>query len=121
MTALSSDRIVDLRKTFLAARAELQQALAEAASGEVTDYTFATLQGPATLSSLFGAKRDYIDEKKKKGSVVVDDDYIRESILQPIAKRHADFAKSEYAMPSYAGVVTDSQLESLVLYIKSLK
>lgn len=72
-------------------------------------------------NKLFGAKRDYIDEKKKKGSVVVDDDYIRESILQPIAKRHADFAKSEYAMPSYAGVVTDSQLESLVLYIKSLK
>lgn len=72
-------------------------------------------------NKLFGAKRDYIDEKKKKGSVVVDDDYIRESILQPIAKRHADFAKSEYAMPSYAGVVTDSQLESLILYIKSLK
>lgn len=72
-------------------------------------------------NKLFGAKRDYVDEKKKKGSVVVDDAYIRESILQPSAKRHADFAKSEYAMPSYAGVVTDSQLESLVLYIKSLK
>ena len=57
MTALSSDRIVDLRKTFLAARAELQKALAEAASGEVSDYTFATLEGPATLS-LFRAKRD---------------------------------------------------------------
>jgi hypothetical protein len=52
---------------------------------------------------------------------VVDDAYLRESILQPSAKRHADFAKSEYAMPSYAGVVTESQLESLVLYIKSLK
>ena len=72
-------------------------------------------------NKLFGAKRDYIDEKKKKGSMVVDDAYIRESILQPAAKRHADFAKSEYAMPSYAGVVTDSQLESLILYIKSLK
>lgn len=72
-------------------------------------------------NKLFGAKRDYIDEKKKKGSVLVDDAYIRESILQPSAKRHADFAKSEYAMPSYAGVITDSQLESLILYIKSLK
>lgn len=72
-------------------------------------------------NKLFGAKRDYIDEKKKKGSVVVDDAYIRESILHPAAKRHADFARSEYAMPSYAGVITDSQLESLVLYIKSLK
>ena len=58
MTALSSARIVDLRKTFLAARAELKHALAEAASGEVQDYAFATLNGPALLSSLFGAKRD---------------------------------------------------------------
>lgn len=72
-------------------------------------------------NKLFGAKRDYVDEKKKKGSVVVDDAYLRESILQPSAKRHADFVKSEYAMPSYAGVVTESQLESLILYIKSLK
>ncbi|MBE2284006.1 MAG: hypothetical protein IAE77_11165 [Prosthecobacter sp.] len=72
-------------------------------------------------NKLFGAKRDYIDEKRKKGPVVVDDAYIRESILQPAAKRHADFARSEYAMPSYAGVVTESQLESLILYIKSLK
>lgn len=58
MTALSSARIVDLRKTFLAARAELKQALAEAASGEVQDYAFASVNGPAPLSSLFGAKRD---------------------------------------------------------------
>lgn len=72
-------------------------------------------------NKLLGAKRDYIDEKKKKGSVIVDDAYLRESILQPMAKRHVDFAKSEYAMPSYAGVLTDSQLESLILYIKSLK
>ncbi len=72
-------------------------------------------------NKLFGAKRDYVDEKKKKGSVVVDDNYLRESILQPSAKRHADFVKSEYAMPSYAGVVTESQLESLILYIKSLE
>lgn len=58
MTALSSARIVDLRKTFLAARAELKQALAEAFSCEVQDYAFASVNGPATLSSLFGAKRD---------------------------------------------------------------
>lgn len=72
-------------------------------------------------NKLFGSRRDYVTEAKKKGSVVVDDDYIRESILQPAAKRHVDFARSEYAMPSYAGVITDSQLASLVLYIKSLK
>jgi mono/diheme cytochrome c family protein len=72
-------------------------------------------------NNLYGAERQYIDEQKKKGTVIADEAYLRESILQPAAKRHANFAKSEYAMPSYAGVVTDSQLESLVLYIKSLK
>ena len=72
-------------------------------------------------NSLYGAERPYVDEQKKKGTIIADEDYLRESILQPAAKRHPDFAKSEYAMPSYAGVVTDSQLESLVLYIKSLK
>ena len=52
---------------------------------------------------------------------MADEAYVRESILQPAAKRHVSYTRSEYAMPSYAGVVTDSQLESLVLYIKSLK
>jgi hypothetical protein len=76
--------------------------------------------GPS-WKGLFGAKREYVDEKKKTGTIVADADYIRESILQPGAKRHASFLKGEYAMPSYAGVVTESQLESLVLYIESLK
>ncbi len=70
---------------------------------------------------LFGTKRDYLDDKKKKGSVVADEAYLRESILNPSAKRHVDYTRSEYAMPSFAGVISDSQLESLVLYIKSLK
>lgn len=70
---------------------------------------------------LFGTQREYLDDKKKKNSVVADEAYVRESILQPAAKRHVSYTRSEYAMPSYAGVVTDSQLESLVLYIKSLK
>jgi mono/diheme cytochrome c family protein len=29
--------------------------------------------------------------------------------------------KSEFAMPSFAGVLTDAQIESLVLYIRTLK
>ena len=53
--------------------------------------------------------------------VTVDDAYIRESILEPTAKIAAGFEKGEYAMPSYAGVLNDPQIESLVLYIKSLR
>lgn len=51
-------RIISLQTKLSQARAELQQALAEEASGEVKDYTFATLQGPVKLSQLFGSKRD---------------------------------------------------------------
>jgi predicted dithiol-disulfide oxidoreductase (DUF899 family) len=58
MTALAGADIVELRKTFLQARADLQKALADAASGEVKDYVFATLKGSMPLSALFGGKRD---------------------------------------------------------------
>ena len=51
-------RVVELRTKFHQARAALQQALAEDARADVADYVFATLDGPATLSSLFGGKRD---------------------------------------------------------------
>ena len=70
---------------------------------------------------LFGSKRDYVTDKGKKGSAVVDAAYLRESILEPNAKKHASFVKSEFAMPSFAGVLTDTQVDSLVLYIRTLK
>lgn len=70
---------------------------------------------------LYGSKRDYVTDKGKKGSCVADEAYIRESILEPNAKRHASFLKSEFAMPSFAGVVTDAQIDSIILYIKTLK
>jgi cytochrome c2 len=70
---------------------------------------------------LFGSKRDYVTEAGKKGSATVDAAYLRESILEPNAKRHASFLKSEFAMPSFAGVLSDAQVDSIVLYIKTLK
>ena len=53
--------------------------------------------------------------------VQVDEAYLREAILDPTAKVAAGFEKGEYAMPSFAGVLNDSQIDSLVLYIKTLK
>jgi cytochrome c2 len=70
---------------------------------------------------LYGKERAYFTPDKKNGTTIADEAYIRESILQPSAKILQEYKKSEYAMPSFAGVITDSQLESLVLYIKSLK
>ncbi|WP_414663003.1 DUF6797 domain-containing protein [Horticoccus sp. 23ND18S-11] len=69
---------------------------------------------------LFGSQRAvFVAGKTTK--VTVDEAYIRESILDPSAKIASGFEKGEYAMPSFAGVLTDSQVESLVLFVKSLK
>jgi len=85
----------------------------------VTDTAMSNV-GPK-WKGLFGSKRDYVTEAGKKGSATVDAAYLRESILEPNAKRHASFLKSEFAMPSFAGVLSDAQVDSLVLYIKTLK
>jgi cytochrome c oxidase subunit 2 len=50
-------------------------------------------------------------------SVIADDAYIRESILDPGAKVVAGFRP---IMPSFQGVVTEDQLLSVIAYIKSL-
>jgi mono/diheme cytochrome c family protein len=85
----------------------------------VTDTAMSNV-GPK-WKGLFGSKRDYVTDKGKKGSAVVDAAYLRESILEPNAKKHASFVKSEFAMPSFAGVLTDAQVDSIVLYIQTLK
>jgi cytochrome c2 len=74
--------------------------------------------GP-TWNGLFGSERT-VAVNRKKTSVTADEAYLRESILDPTAKVVPEYTKGEYAMPSYAGVLTDSQVESLVLFIKSL-
>jgi len=75
--------------------------------------------GPTWLG-LYGRERPVVINKKKS-NVRVDEAYLRESILDPLAKVVAGYEKGEYAMPSYAGVVNDSQIEALTLYIRSLK
>lgn len=75
--------------------------------------------GP-TWTGLFGSDRPVVIGKKKT-EAKADEAYLRESILDPTAKIVKGFEKGEYAMPSYAGVVTDSQVEALVLFIKAVK
>jgi cytochrome c oxidase subunit II len=50
-------------------------------------------------------------------SVVADEAYIRESILQPAAKITAGF---QPIMPTFQGLVTEEQLLQLIEYVKSL-
>ncbi len=66
---------------------------------------------------IFGTQR----EIAKAPSVTVDEEYLRESILTPAVKVVKGFEKVEAGMPPYAGVLSDTQVESVILFIKSLK
>ena len=69
---------------------------------------------------LYGSERTvYVGGKPVK--VRIDEAYLRESILDPTAKLAAGFEKGEYAMASFAGVLSDTQVESLILHIKTLR
>jgi cytochrome c2 len=73
--------------------------------------------GP-TFKGLYGSDRTFSDGLIR---VTADEGYLRESILQPTAKVVTGFGRTGMGMPSFAGVLTEQQLESLILYIKSLK
>ena len=51
------------------------------------------------------------------GALTVDEEYVRESILNPSATVVAGFAP---VMPTFAGRVTEEQLRALTAYVKSL-
>ena len=73
--------------------------------------------GP-TFKGLYGSDRTFA---KGVVRVTADEGYIRESILEPSAKIVSGFERGEGQMPSYTGVLTDAQVESLILFIKGLK
>jgi cytochrome c oxidase subunit 2 len=50
-------------------------------------------------------------------NVLADDNYVRESILNPTAKIVSGF---QPIMPSFQGQVSEEQLNALVAYVKSL-
>ena len=70
-------------------------------------------RGPS-YNGVYGSKVRLADGS----TVVADDAYIRESILQPNAKIVAGF---QPVMPSFQGLVTEDQILALTAYIKSMK
>jgi cytochrome c oxidase subunit 2 len=48
----------------------------------------------------------------------VDENYLRESILEPQAKVVAGY---QPVMPTYQGILNDRELDALIAYLKSLK
>jgi len=73
--------------------------------------------GPAqlgpSLEGVFGTEEELIDGTK----VLVDEDYIRESILNPAAKIVKGY---QPVMPPYVGQIPEEKMMQLIAYIKSL-
>lgn len=71
------------------------------------------LQGPSYLG-LFGSER----VMESGETVIADENYIRESILEPNAKITQGY---QPVMPSYAGSLNDRQIDAIIEYIKTLQ
>ncbi len=80
-----------------------------------TDGSMLGKVGPS-WKGLFGSMRKFSDGT----SAVADEAYVRESIIEPSAKIVRGFEKSESGMPIYGGVLTDSQIASVIEFIKTL-
>jgi cytochrome c551/c552 len=72
--------------------------------------------GP-TWKGLAGSRVSFTDAT----SALADPEYLRESIQKPTARIVKGFDKSDAGMPSYEGILTDPQIEALILYIQSLR
>jgi cytochrome c oxidase subunit 2 len=72
------------------------------------------LQGPS-LAGVFGRE----EELNNGEMITVDEDYLRESILNPNAKIVKPYR--ENIMPTFKGQVTESQLMQIIEYMKSLE
>lgn len=118
---------VDWRRSLASAATEaapVMEAPATAARGEQifqktgcaachsVDGTTAGKLGPSLLG-VFGTRQTFTDGTGR----VADAAYIRESILDPGSHIVRGF---EEGMPSYRGILSDGEIESLVLYIRSL-
>lgn len=69
--------------------------------------------GP-TFQGLFGRREVMSDGT----SITVDENYIRESILSPMAKQVTGY---DPVMPTYQGILKDVDIDGLIAYIKSLE
>ena len=67
---------------------------------------------------LYGSERILA---KGGDKATADDAYIKESILEPSKKVVKGYEKLDAGMPIYNGVLNESQIESIILFIKSLK
>lgn len=72
--------------------------------------------GP-TWTNLFGSEGQVVTSEGETITVTKDEEYIRESIVEPDAKKPVDYEQAVMASYSY---LADHEIESIVLYIKNL-
>ncbi len=77
-----------------------------------------SVDGAAGIGPTFKAIWGHAQALKGGGSVVVDENYVRESILNPQAKVVAGF---EPVMPTYQGRLKDKEITAIIEYLKTLK
>lgn len=71
------------------------------------------LVGP-TFKGLYGTEQELIAGTK----VLADENYIRESLMDPMKKVVKGFSPS---MPTYRGILSDEEVNQLIAYLKTLK
>ncbi|QGJ72045.1 Cytochrome c oxidase subunit II [Planctomycetales bacterium 10988] len=72
------------------------------------------MKGP-TFKGAFGKEREIEGQSEK---VVMDENYIRESILNPQAKIHKGYPA---VMPTFQGQIKDEEINAIIAYLKTLK
>jgi cytochrome c2 len=82
-----------------------------------TERGAATKLGPP-LAGVFQTPRPIVGQT---APVVADEGYLRQSIREPSAAVVSGFDRGGSGMPSFSGVLSDEQIESVILFLKSLK
>ena len=79
---------------------------------------FPALRSPAAVARYLATA---LLRARARTTTIADEAYLRQSILEPAAKIVAGYVKGEAAMPSCAGILAETQIASLILYIISLR
>ncbi len=82
-----------------------------------TDGTQEGKSGP-TWRGLAGARREFLQGEPLDAA---DASYLRESILDPAKRIVRGFDPKDVGMPSYRGILAEEEVESLVMYIETLR
>jgi cytochrome c oxidase subunit II len=76
-----------------------------------------SVEGKASVGPTFLGVWAHQQPLRSGGSVLVDENYVRESILEPQAKIAAGF---EPVMPTYKGKLSDREITAMIEFLKSL-